>query len=312
MKGVWTKLGRVAACRALRPWWVSHAMAPAPVVLADGRVRVFLGGWSETGIARIGWIDLAGDDPLEVLGYSEEPVVDLGSPGCFDDNGVFPAHVSRAPGGEILLYTTGFQLSTREEVDHFNFSGLAVSRDEGATFAKFSRAPVLDRADEGLHVRAGLSSLWHDGAFHCVYSAGTGFTPVGGKLRPSYEVFYQRSDGYAEFARSGRRIVALERSREHGLGRPQIVRMQGRWVVFYTRRVLDMHYHMGCSVSDDLEHWQRADDWLASVRHGEPGSFDHEMVYFPAVVRSGGRWLLFYSGNGYGRDGLGVAELRDA
>jgi hypothetical protein len=33
------------------------------------------------------------------------------------------------------------------------------------------------------------------------------------------------------------------------------------------------------------------------------------MICYAAIVPSKGRWLMFYNGNGYGRTGVGVAEL---
>ncbi len=298
------KLGQIYVPEPGRTWWQSHCMAPAPVDLGNGVVRVYLGCWVDGPISRIGWVDVDAADPRRVLGSSAEPVVDLGAPGCFDENGVFPAHVHRE-GDDVFLFYTGFQKG--HGVPHYNFGGLAVSHDRGDTFARVSQAPVMDRADEGLSVRAGQSVISDGDGYVGVYSAGTDWADVGGKARPTYDVLLQRVADLATWGPVGSPILRADHRVEHGLGRPQIVRLRGRAHVFYTRRMLDMRYHLGAAVSDDLETWTRIDEQL-QIPHGQPGEFDSEMVYFPGVVETATGTWLFYSGNNFG-DGLGAVAL---
>ena len=79
-------------------------------------------------------------------------------------------------------------------------------------------------------------------------------------------------------------------------------------MVFYTKRRLDFKYFIGCAVKENNK-WNRCDDWLNTIKYGDIGEFDHDMVYFPAVIDTGKKIFLFYVGNGYGKDGFGYAEL---
>lgn len=301
----WQKIGCVITPKQESYWWNSHVMAPAAVFLED-KIRVYFGGWSIDGISRIGYIDVDKNDPSKILKKSNHPVLNIGKPGCFDENGVFPGHVY-AYDGKIYLYYTGFQLG--HKVRHYNFGGLAVSEDGGETFTRVSEAPVMDRSDEGLFVRAGNSCIVEDDVFKGVYSAGSDWLMVKGEKRPVYDVFYQETSDGITFERKGKRIVSCDLAVEHGLGRPQIFKKDGAYYVFYTRRMLDMQYHMGCAVSRDLKTWDKIDDWLSTVKFGNDGEFDNEMVYFPCVVDTGEKTHLFYSGNYFGKGGLGVATL---
>lgn len=305
----WVKKGFICKPEHVSDWWHSHAMAPSAVAIDDNTLRVYVCAWPGEPCGRIGFIDTSAQDPTRVIGMAKKPVLDIGVPGTFDDNGVFPAHAILLPGGIIRLYYTGFQHSTKTTIDHLSFGGLAISTDGGTTFSKVSQAPILDRADEGLHIRAGLSVWQAAKGYHCVYSAGTGFRKVGGKLRPIYEIYYQFSSDGISFEPRGRKIVSLDSSSEHGLGRPQLFQMGGVWYVFYTRRTLNMKYHMGCAWSLDLMRWERCDSWLATIPHGPKGNFDSEMVYFPSVVQTRKDTFLFYSGNEFGREGMGYAVL---
>ncbi len=279
-------------------------MAPSAILINPDVIRIYLGCWDANGISRIGYIDVEAGNPQQVVGVSDRPLLDIGDDGCFDENGVFPAHASKV-GGCVYLYYTGFQLG--HKVPHYNFGGLAVSEDGGNSFRRWGRAPVLDRTEEGLCVRAGQSVFVEDGNFHTCYSAGSEWAQVGGKQRPVYHVYYQSSPDGVTYRPNGRRIVECDPDEEHGLGRPQLIRLGARYYVFYTRRKLDMKYSYGYAVSEDFLTWKRLDDEPV-VEHSESG-FDSEMVYFPSVVDAGNDVFMFYSGNGFGRDGLGCARL---
>ena len=300
------KKGKVLSWDKPNKWWQSHTMAPTAVYL-NGKIRVYLGAWDGNGISRITYIDLDAKNPGKVLYINDnKPIVDIGRDGMFDDNGVFPAHAVVID-GEIFLYYTGFQKGFK--IPHYNFGGLAKSKD-GNTFERVSEAPVLDRTDEGLLVRAGQSVLKEDGVFRTVYSMGSGFIFVGGKERPTYDIAYQESDNGIDFKRKGIKILECNYEVEHGLGRPQICKIRDIYYVFYTRRMIDMKYFIGCAYSTDASVWMKHENVFSEIHHSESG-FDSEMIYFPSVVYvpDFDKYLLFYCGNNFGKTGIGFAEL---
>lgn len=289
-------------------WWKSHTMAPSAIYW-QGKIRVFIGAWDENPVSRITYIDLDPVDPTKVLNVKEDsPVLDIGEDGMFDDNGVFPAHANVID-GKIYLYYTGFQ--TGVKVPHYNFGGLAISED-GENFQRVSKAPLLDRADEGLLVRAGQSVLKEGEIFRTTYSIGSGFTYVGGKERPTYDVCYQESSNGIDYSKKGIQIVSADHSVEHGLGRPQIIKINEKYFTFYTRRMIDMKYFLGAASSLDCKTWEKEESLFYEVVHSENG-FDSEMIYFPSVVYipDTDKYLLFYCGNGFGKTGIGFMELID-
>lgn len=303
----WIKKGLIYKAENEFSWWKDHTMAPAAIVYDENTIRIYLGCWDENKISRIGYIDVDINNPKKILKKSSEPVLDIGQDGCFDDNGVFPAHVTRV-NDKIYLYYTGFQIV--EKINFTNFCGLAISNDGGNTFERVSQIPVMDRSEEGLFTRGGTSVLFEDGIFKTAYSTGSGWVEVAGKKRPTYEVYYQESKDGIEFSKTGKSIVKYDRQTEHGLGRPQIVKLDNTYYIFYTIRTLDFdRYYMGVAKSEDLQNWERIDDWLSSIKHGEEGEFDSKMVYFPCFIDAGNKKYLFYVGNGYGEEGLGYAEL---
>ncbi len=300
----WEKKGLIFTPPKGLFWWKSHAMAPSPILLNREVIRVYVGALDGNGISRIAYVDLSADNPKKVLRFSREPVLDIGEAGTFDENGVFPASIYRFK-DRILLYYTGFQLG--QKVRYFMFGGLAVSTDNGDTFKRIKRVPVTDRSDEGLYFRGGPTVIYDNNVFRCYYSAGSEWIKVGGKLRPTYNIFYVESNDGITFSSTGTMCLSYDSKKEHGLGRPQIIKDNGVYKLFYTRRMLNMRYLSGYAESRDGIKWVRKDKELAL--NPSKSGWDSKMVYFPNVIKVKDKWFIFYNGNDYGEVGFGYAEL---
>jgi len=305
----WIKKAKIFEWTTPNDWWKSHTMAPTAIYW-KGRIRVFIGAWDKDNISRITYVDLDPLNPENIIRVNDElPVLNIGDDGMFDENGVFPAHATVID-GKINLYYTGFQKG--HKILHYNFGGLAISED-GDNFTRVSRSPILDRQEEGLFVRAGQSVIKEKSSFKTVYSIGSKFRYVGGKERPTYDVCYQDSISDKEFEKKGRKIVSCDQSVEHGLGRPQIIKIRDKYFVFYTRRMIDMKYFIGCAESNDCINWRRNESVFSDMKHSENG-FDSDMIYFPSVVYvpETDKFLLIYCGNEFGKTGIGYAELNES
>ena len=142
---VWTKRGLVfdVARHGVGGWMRHSALTPTPWLLDEERIRVYAGFRDGDGVSRLGYADLAADEPTRVLGVSKRPVLDIGRGGCFDDNGMILGDVVAAPGGLHLFYV-GFQQVAKAKF--LAFSGLALSTDGGERFQRVQETPILDRA----------------------------------------------------------------------------------------------------------------------------------------------------------------------
>src|SRR5262245_17546081 len=94
----WEKGGLIWGPEGDSAWGKTHAMVPTPVKVSPGEVRVYVGALDDSGVGRIGYIDLDEDDPRRVLRAAREPSLDIGEPGMFDDNGVLPSSVVKHDG----------------------------------------------------------------------------------------------------------------------------------------------------------------------------------------------------------------------
>lgn len=304
----WIKKEKIFEHTVANDWWESHTMAPSAIYWKD-KIRVFIGAWDKKGISRITYIDLNPLDPSNIIKVQDQfPILDIGEDGMFDENGVFPGHACVLD-NKIHLYYTGFQSGVK--IPHYNFGGLAISED-GEYFNRVKKSPILDRQNEGLFVRAGQSVLKDEQLFRTVYSIGSSFMTVGGKLRPTYDICYQESSNEKDFKDKGVKIITRNPSLEHGLGRPQIIKIRKKYFIFYTRRMINMRYYIGCSESEDGKNWKKNEEIFSELFHSKNG-FDSSMIYFPSVVYVplSDKYYLIYCGNEFGKTGIGFAELKE-
>ncbi len=291
-------------------WARTHATCPTPHRRRDGDLRLYVQCRDDSGVGRIGWVDVDPRDPRRVLRCAAQPVLDIGVPGAFDDNGVFPTSVVRLSDGRLYLYYVGFELC--HHIRYRLLSGLAVSEDDGDSFRRVQATPVLERSDDELHFRCAPFVVRSDAGFRMWYVAGSQWESIAGKAMPCYDIRRIDSADGVHWPAVGEVVLALYRAREHGLGRPFVVADAQGWRMHLSVRQREpAGYRLGLARSRDGQRWQRADHELGLPL--QPGAWDGEAMSYSAEVTGddGARWL-FYNGNDFGAAGFGVArELAD-
>lgn len=300
----WRKLGLVHAPGGERWWARTHAYLPTAEVHEGEYVRVYFSGLDEQSYGRIGYVDLAWDDPTRVIAESAEPVLDLGPAGAFDDSGVSPSCVM-THGGVRRLYYFGWQRMQR--VPYLLFAGLAESVDGGRSYSRVQATPVLDRTPDEPFVRSATTILAEDGGYRAWYVSATGWTEWQDRVVPEYVVRAARSADGIQWMPEAHPSIPLANDDEFGFGRPWVIRDADRYRMWYSIRSRSQPYRIGYAESVDGASWTRRDE-EAGISASSTG-WDSEMICFPCVVDVGERRLMFYNGNGHGRTGFGLAEL---
>lgn len=303
----WRKLGVVWNTDGSRWWSRSHAMGPIPVLLDDERIRLFLTTLDEKGRGRPTYVDLSARDPMQVLGVADHPLMDIGAPGTFDDNGLMGCSIVQDPDGRLHMYYVGFELCT--QIRYRLFTSVATSSDGGETFVRRQLTPVLDRSSDELFFRCGPFAMVDDGIVKLWYIAGSSWTSINGKDMPVYDLRYQESRDGLQWAGRGTLSLELSHEDEHGFGRPWIVKHgTDDYRMFYSiRRRSFGAYRLGYAESSDGIRWTRKDAEMGL--DVTAGGFDSDAMMYSAVLQVHGRTFCFYNGNGFGQTGVGVAEL---
>ena len=287
------------------PWARRHAFPATPHLLGNGVLRLYVAFTDEDFVGRVGYVDVNPENPAEVVGISERPVLDIGAPGAFDENGVVPTSVVPV-GDKLFLYYVGFQLGYK--VRYFQFQGLAISGDGGATFERYSRVPVIDRSDEEMVNRTSAFVMHEDGRFRMWYVGGSEWLNVKGKPLPIYNIRYLESEDGKSWGRVGRVAIDFKDEDEHALGRAWVIRHGGLYKMFFSRRSMSLGYRLGYAESADGLEWTRRDEEI-DLDVSEDG-WDSNMVAYTSIFSYGDRVYMFYNGNDCGQTGFGYAELK--
>ena len=303
---IWRKLGVVYKPDGAPDWAVSHAMLPTPMELNKDALRLYLSFRDNQNVGRIGYVDVSAYDPKQILGVSKHPVLDVGLPGTFDENGVVPTCVVHVTASTKYLYYVGFELGMK--IRYRLLTGLAVSQDGGKTFRRFRQTPILERSENELYFRCGPFVQKEGNLFKMWYVGGSSWTLVAGKEMPVYELKYLESADGINWPPVGTPCLNLSQPDEHGFGRPFVVKENGLYRLFYSirRRSLGA-YRLGYAESTDGISWWRRDHELGLDVSKE--GWDSEAVMYSAIVSLQEKLYMFYNGNNFGETGFGVAVL---
>lgn len=285
-------------------WDNNSMLTPQPFLKDEETIRVFASIRDEEGRGRIGFVDVSAQNPSEILKVSEKPVIDLGEPGMFDDNGVLLGDLIRV-GDEVYMYYVGFEIPMKAK--HTCYTGLAISKDNGDTFERFSPAPVMDRSEEGLFGRAIHTIIQENGIFRTWYAVVFGWKYINGKPFPKYNIRYSESTDGKHFPNEGKLIIDCADG-EYRIGRPKVRRISGGYEMRFTYDTDDKRYISGYAESVDGINWVR-NDKKSFLEQGTSG-WDIESVY-PAIVETKYGKYMFYNGERAGATGFGYAEVID-
>jgi predicted GH43/DUF377 family glycosyl hydrolase len=300
----WTKKGRIYVPDGHRWWAKKYAFPPTPYFLNDEVIRMYVAFCDESTVGRVGFVDVLADKPSEVVNVSEEPVLDIGQPGAFDENGLLPTSIVEVD-DKLYLYYVGYQLGMK--LRYFQFQGLAISTDGGSSFVRARRVPVIDRSDEELFNRTSAFVRRRDSIFQMWYVGGSNWTTVDGKPLPVYNIRYLESADGIQWPPAGRVCIDYANEDEHAFGKPFIFEEGGSHKMFYSVRTRSKNYRIGYAESTDGQNWIRKDDDIG-IDVSDSG-WDSQMLAYASVVRHKDKVYMFYNGNNCGETGFGYAEL---
>ena len=302
----WKKQGLIFCPDGKLGWDRYGFMTPHARLMGDV-IRIWGGIRDEKGISRIGWIDVNADNPQEVVDMYREAALDVGEPGCFDDNGVILGDIIEAE-GKLRLYYVGFQHV--EKAKFFAFSGLAISEDGGKHFERFSVVPVMDRTSTGRFGRC-IHTVLNDGDEYKIYYAIINdWKWIEGVPYPVYDIWQVTSkDGVHISAEDTCRCVTTS-PEEYRIGRPKVYHTEMGFEMYYTRDFVSKDYVVGYAVSPDGTHWTRDDTNIRGHLPKSADGWDSEMACYPVLLPYKEKMYLFYNGNGMGKTGVGYAELQ--
>lgn len=301
---IWEKRGRIHAPSGKLWWEQRYTGIPTIDAVSEERLRIFYFSCVENGDGRTGYVDVSTSDPSEILAYGQEPVLDIGEPGTFDDCGVIPSCIVPV-GDKKYMYYVGVQ--RLEKAPYLYMAGLAISED-GLHYKKLKKTPILERTDDELFLRSATTIIEDNGVLRMWYVASLGWWDMNGKMQPTYVVRHAESKDGINWTATGHTCIDFKDEHEYGFGRPWVIKENDMYRMWYSIRSRKEPYRIGYAESKDGFDWNRIDNEQGLER--SPSGWDSEMICYPCVADVGGRRVMFYNGNQHGRDGFGYAQLK--
>jgi hypothetical protein len=299
MSGHWRRLGLIGSAAGAAPWAASHSALPALWPRSDGW-DLFLSTRDDEGRARIARGRFRLEPTPSISRVEPVPVLDVGELGTFDDRGVTMSSIVSSE-GRLFLYYTGWMLGVT--VPFYLAAGLAVSDDDGATFRRLSKGPLLDRNDIDPLLTASPFVMIDNGVWRMWYVSGSQWKLVGGAPRHSYHIKYAESRDGIHWTRDGRVCLDYASEDEYAFARPYVRYDGGRYRMWYAYR--GQRYRIGYAESADGLTWTRRDH-ERGLDASESG-WDSGMVEYPWLLERNGCDYMLYNGDDYGRSGVGLA-----
>jgi len=294
-----------------------YAQAPNAILLED-RVRVFFTTRPKPDsngmyVSYCAYIDLDRNNLSNVIGIAQEPVMDLGELGSFDEFGTYPVSVIKI-NDVVHAYYGGW---TRCESVPFNVSiGCAQSTDFGCHFHKVGSGPVLGASPYEPFVITSPKIRKYNDLWYLFYTAGKEWFIEDSRPEIVYTIRMAVSEDGVQWTRKDKDIIPNKLGDREAQACPDVIYSNGKYHMFFCyrkavdfRRNKENSYRIGYASSKDLINWHR-DDAMAGIDISKSG-FDDEMVAYPHVFEVDGRVYMIYLGNQVGRYGLGLAQLEE-
>ena len=297
-KNSWEKIGRILVPNNKYYWSKSHMSLPTPLIFKDF-VRIYFGSRDSKNRSRIGFLDY-NPEKKKIKYIHKKPVIGLGNLGTFDDNGMMPCSVVRK-GKSIMLYYVGW--NPRSTVRFSFYSGLAISKDNGFTFKRYSRAPIIERTNLEPYVNASPMVMKIKKKYFMYYVSGEGW--INPDL-PRYNIKIATSINGKEWKRLNKTAIDFKNRKENALARPCVVKFGSKYYMWFSKK--GKNYRTGFAYSKDGINWKRNDS-LVNLNIGKT-SFDNKMICYPYVFSFKKNIYCIYNGNNYGYSGIGMAILK--
>lgn len=313
----WLKLGKIfdPMEHCLPNNCFEFAQSPQTLVMSD-RVRVYFSTREKDSagkyLSHIAFVDF--DKCMKnIINISRHTVIELGGLGCFDEHGIFPINILR-DGDRVLAYTTGWNRKVSVSADAS--IGLAISHDDGFTFQKVGKGPILTASLNEPFLVADAFVSYFEGHYHIWYIYGTKWKKFVESDPPDrvYKIAHATSEDGINWQRDGRQIITDRLNADECQALPTVLHWDGAYHMYFCyrqahgfRKQSNNAYRIGYAYSSDLINWVRRDN-EAGIDVSED-SWDSQMQCYPHIFQSDGKVYLLYNGNEFGRFGFGLAVL---
>lgn len=303
---MWHKLGKIFCAEKNSDWLYSHAMIPIAEQIQDDLYRIYFSSRDKKNRGHGAFLEVDMRNPTKVLRLSENPILEPGKLGCFDDSGALPNSIVKV-GNRKLLYYTGINLGVTVKIR--NSIGLAEWDETKQRFQRCFEGPVIDRTCKFPHFVATPEVHYENNRFRGWFTSCIGWKVAPSEAKHFYRLEYAESQDGIYWEREGVIAIDFRDEFEYALGVPRVIKDKDLYKMWFCSRATKGcdTYRIRYATSSDGIKWERHDDNVGI--HVSESGWDSQMICYPFVFDHAGRRYMLYNGNDYGKAGFGLAVL---
>lgn len=310
MRFKWEKLGLIFETSVNGEISQRHAQGPTGIIF-NNKIRVFYSSRPEINLTLPYYFDFD-FETFSIVNQCKKPILDLGSPGNFDEHGIIPKYLV-CEDDSYYLYYIGW--SRKVGVPYTLNIGLAKSED-CSIFSKPFQGPILGIDHLDPYSCTAPCVFKEENIFYMYYTSGKEWLMVNGKLEHTYTIRRAKSIDGINWIRDHVDVVKQINPYEC-ISNPTIVKIDGYYHMWYCfkgsfnfRFDKKQSYRIGYAYSTDNLNWTR-DDKNSGITISENHlEFDSLMIEYPNVFHFKNEIYMLYNGNGFGETGIGLAKLK--
>jgi predicted GH43/DUF377 family glycosyl hydrolase len=315
----WKKLGKIfnPIDHTLTHNCIEFSQSPQTIVF-DDFVRIYFSTREKDNLGKylshISFVDFDKEFKT-ILNISKDTVIPLGDLGAFDEHGIFPFNVLKY-NNKIYAYTTGWNRKISVVGDAS--IGLAISSDDGITFQKYGKGPIMTANLNEPFLVCDAFVAFMNGKFHMWYIYGTEWTKFEDSKDPDrvYKISHAISEDGISWIRDGNKIISDRVNEFECQALPTVIEHNNLYHMYFCYRHATgfrndnkKSYKIGYAYSNDLITWTRNDD-MSGIDVTE-NEWDSDMMCYPHIFKVDDKVYLLYNGNEFGKFGFGLAVLEN-
>lgn len=306
---MWKKLGRVFSAQGQYSWMHTYATVPTPIHLQNDVWRIYFSTRNEAQRNQVGFVDIDLYQPNSIIQLSAKPVISHGPMGYFDADGVYATSIVRHDNA-LYFYYAGWNAG--RDGAFYSAIGVAISRDNGNTFKKYTEAPVLGRdVVDKWSVMAPFVLKLSDDNWVMWYTSGISLSHDNHNgIQSLYDIKTAVSKDGLQWQKTGKTAIALGEN-DTNIARACVVNERDRFAAYYPYVTRSLgQYRIGYAESSDGFTFCRMDKLANGASlciSSESDDWDSQAVTYPYVFYHDGKRYMLYNGNQFGHTGFGLA-----
>ena len=281
-------------------WVKNHLWVPTAYKLDQSKIIVFFAGRNFQNESDIGYF-VYDTNFKKVIKISKKPILTRGELGTFDDSAAIPSHVIKI-GKKYFMYYVGWTKGYK--VPFFSSIGLATSSNIYGPYKKVGKAPIIGRTNEDPLFVATCFVDKKKKLFEMYYTSNLTWKKKKRKIIPLYLIKRCTSKDGFKWKLNKSRIIHFKDKSEVAITRPWIIEYKKQRVMLFSCK--KKFYKIYTALEDKKNNsWKRKS--LISFSNNLKYKFDNKSQEYCSVIKIKQSYYMFYNGNNYGKEGIGIA-----